>query len=102
MTGASLLRSVKPEAVLTIDGRELAVGGLLGQPNQAYLRPEWIDGLTNDPAAFQLTGLELGKPTALFDWKRRRGAPSATPWPPPGVAVVFHYAAGMPELAGLG
>ena len=61
MTGASLLRSVKPEAVLTIDGRELAVGGLQGQPNQAYLRPEWIDGLTNDPAAFQLTGSRAGQ-----------------------------------------
>jgi hypothetical protein len=101
MTGASLLRSVKPEALLTIDGHEYAVGGLQGQPNQAYLRPEWIDALTNDPAAFQLTGLELGKPTARFEWKRRRGAPMSTPWPPSGVAGVFYYTAGVPELAGL-
>jgi hypothetical protein len=41
-SGESLLRGVKPEARLTLNGKEYAVGGLTGQPDYAYLRPEWI------------------------------------------------------------
>ena len=91
MTGASLLRCVKPEALVTLDGREIEVGGLKGQPNHAYLRAEWIPVLTNNPAAFQLTGVELGHPRSSIGWKRRLG--TATPWPSVGVAVGFHYSA---------
>src|SRR5262245_45543652 len=31
-SGQAMLRAVEPEAVLVIDGTELAVGGLVGQP----------------------------------------------------------------------
>jgi hypothetical protein len=51
MTGASILRGVKPEAYVELDGQELAVGGLKGQPDYAYLRPEWVDQMTADPRA---------------------------------------------------
>ena len=43
MTGASLIRSVKPEAELTIDGKAYEAGGLAGQEEWAYLRTEWLD-----------------------------------------------------------
>jgi hypothetical protein len=100
MTGASLLRSVKPEASLTIDGREFAVGGLQGQPNHAYLRSEWINQLEADPQAFRLTGIALDQPQAPCSWKRSRGAPPI-PWPPHGIALRFDYTAGAPSLSGL-
>ncbi|MEY2789581.1 MAG: hypothetical protein RLZZ34_2724, partial [Verrucomicrobiota bacterium] len=35
VTGESLIRGVKPEALVEIDGRRLEVGGLQGQPNYA-------------------------------------------------------------------
>ena len=41
ITQASLLRGVKPEAKITLDGQEYSIGGLTGQPNYAYLLPEW-------------------------------------------------------------
>ena len=37
MTGASEIRSVRPEAVVEIDGRRFDVGGLVGQPVHNYL-----------------------------------------------------------------
>ena len=77
MTGASLLRSVKPEALVTLDGREFKVGGLVGQPNHAYLRAEWVGELQAEPTAFRLTGLQLKPTEALFGWQRRRLAVSA-------------------------
>ena len=41
MTGASLLRGVKPEGELKLDGQTYEIGGLMGQEEWAYLRPEW-------------------------------------------------------------
>ena len=43
MTGQALLRGVKPEATVTINGIRYEVGGLVGQPDYAYLLPEWLD-----------------------------------------------------------
>ncbi|UCD49495.1 MAG: hypothetical protein JSW27_18430, partial [Phycisphaerales bacterium] len=60
MTGESMLRGVKPEARLTIEGTSFEVGGLKGQPNYAYLLDEWLDALRADPNAFQFTGCEIG------------------------------------------
>lgn len=42
-TGESILRGVKPEARVEIDGVPYDIGGLHGQPNYAYLLPEWVD-----------------------------------------------------------
>jgi hypothetical protein len=92
MTGASLLRGVKPEAIVLVDGREHAVGGLVGQPNLAYLTDAWKRELRRDPAALRLVGLEVGETVAPFAWKRVRHAEDR-PWPPPGVAVRFDYRA---------
>lgn len=92
MTGTSVIRGVKPEAVVEIDKQRYAVGGLKGQPDYAYLDPGWLAGMAADPEAFQYAGYELGKPEALFDWQPKRHAPD-TPWPPKGVALILHFKA---------
>src|SRR5512137_1303703 len=48
MTGNELIRAIKPEAELTIDGKLLKIGGLTGQPVKNYLRENWITGLRAD------------------------------------------------------
>lgn len=91
----ALIRGVKPEAIVSIDGKKYDVGGLSGQPNYAFLTPEWIDALAADPKAFQLTGLEIGEPKERFGWKRvRRHAPDVA-WPPKGVYLRMDYS--MPD-----
>ncbi|MEX2185717.1 MAG: hypothetical protein WD875_02940 [Pirellulales bacterium] len=86
MTGASMLRAVEPEATVTLGGKQYAVGGLIGQPDRAYLSPGWTSLLKADPKSFQLVSHRIGKPIAPFAWKRKRHAANL-PWPPPGVAV---------------
>ncbi len=90
ITGSSLLRGIKPEAILTINGNEFEVGGLKGQPDYAYLDSDWIADLTNDENAFQFREYRIGEPEACYPWVKRR---SATPsvYPPEGVklSVVF-------------
>jgi hypothetical protein len=91
MTGRSLLRAVRPEARVTLDGEELDVGGLVGQPNHAYLTDEWLDAMTTDPAAFVYLNHRIGEPEARLDWPRiRHSAPDAV-WPPKGVALELNF-----------
>src|SRR5882672_9280409 len=41
VTDTTVIRGVKPEAVLVLDGKRYDVGGLKGQKDYAYLLPEW-------------------------------------------------------------
>src|ERR1051325_1746448 len=70
ITKESLLRAVKPEAEVVLDGKPYAVGGLIGQPDLAYLTDNWLRNLKSDPDALQLKGFEVGKPMARMAWKR--------------------------------
>ena len=81
-TGESFLRAVGPEAVVEIDGKPFSVGGLVGQPNRAFLRPDWVDALKSDPEALHFTGYSVGKTAPRFV-----GAP-----PTPGVSLALNFA----------
>ncbi len=88
----SLLRSVRPEAVVEIDEQKHNVGGLTGQPIHNYLLPEWLDNMKSDETAFQCTGFSVGKTKQRFAWKKRTGWMSQDlPWPPPGVSLTLHF-----------
>ncbi len=100
MTGASIMRGVKPEARVELDGQDYEVGGLAGQPDYAYLQPDWLDKMTASPDAFQCTGFEVGTTAERFPWKRVRHA-ADLPWPAPGASIVFHYAPPSGKLAGV-
>ena len=52
-TGQQLIRSVREEARLTIDGKTYRIGGLSGLKEKAYLRKEWLDSLYANPGDFQ-------------------------------------------------
>ena len=90
MTGESVIRGVKPEAAIELEGERLDVGGLRGQEEYAYLRREWIDDLVGDPGAFLLTDFEIGGTKAHIPWTRTRHAPDL-PWPPPGASLTFRF-----------
>jgi len=98
VSGQALLRGVKPEAEITLDGVLFAVGGLKGQPNYAFLRPEWLDQLVADPSAMRFTGFEIGQAVAPFEWKQVRHNSPKSEWPPPGTSLRMDYE--MPNQAG--
>ncbi|MBD3174126.1 MAG: hypothetical protein GF320_03015 [Armatimonadia bacterium] len=95
VTGESVIRGVKPEARVEIDGVSFDVGGLLGQPNYAYLDPGWLDDLTADPSAMALAGVAVSEPTARLPWGRVRHHDESLPWPPEGVHLRLDFR--MPE-----
>jgi hypothetical protein len=88
MTSESILRSVRPEGQVWLDGKKFNVGGLLGQPIHNYLNPSWLSRMQPDPAAFHFVGLKTGVTEARFPWQKRKEWLSRDcSWPPPGVSL---------------
>jgi hypothetical protein len=100
-----LLRSVKPEALITVNGVPYKVGGLTGQPVNNYLMQEWIDSLKADTlSSFYLKGYMTGDIMPRFEWKKRlEWMPKDLPWPPAGKSIAFQYSPkkGIPEIEGI-
>lgn len=103
MTGRSLLRAVQPEAKVVLDGVAHDIGGLTGQPNLAYLDPQWVASMTATPGAWGVTGLETGVPRARLAWAQVRHHAPGVAWPPPGVSLRLDFAAprSLEELNGV-
>jgi hypothetical protein len=92
MTGESILRSVRPEAQVELDGKKFDVGGLTGQPAHNYLNPAWLAQMKADPGAFHFAGLKTGRTEPRFPWRKRNEWLSLeAPWPPPGVASTLKF-----------
>jgi hypothetical protein len=92
MTGASMLRSVRPEAILELDAVRYDVGGLLGQPIHNYLDPSWLHTMTANPAAFRYVSSQKGNTVERFPWKKRlEWMPADLPWTPPGASAILKF-----------
>ena len=90
-TTASLLRAVEPEALVTLDGKEHALGGMDAQPNRAWLDPRWLPAMTPRASDFRYAGHATRPLRERLAWKRVRPAPAAA-WPPPGVELELRFA----------
>jgi hypothetical protein len=92
MTGESIIRGVRPEARVVLEGVCYEIGGLSGQPAQSFLKPAWIETLEANTNALQFAGLKTGHTEARFAWKKRREwMPQDLPWPPPGVSLTLEF-----------
>ena len=100
MRGESIIRGVKPEAIVELDGQKYEVGGLQGQVEYAYLLPEWIDSLSSNPDAFLFRSFDVGKIEKRFEWNRKRYS-SNTTWPPSGKTLSLHFDPPSGKLKGL-
>lgn len=97
--GQQLLRSIKPEAKITLNGREYNIGGLQGQKENAYLLPEWVDDLKTGEGDFLVTGYRVTELKPYVQWK-------STTWTanknqPTGKVLSFDYNATASELKGI-
>jgi len=98
-SGQQLLRAVKPEARLTIDGKEYNVGGLYGQKENAYLLPEWVDGFRSNKNDFQFQSYLVTDIHPFINWKPRGWALNNAQ--PHGKILSFTYKSNLDNLNGL-
>jgi hypothetical protein len=89
VTGQQLLRAIKPEAVVKINGREYNVGGLYGQKEKAYLLNGWIDVMKAGSEDFQFKDYEISDLKDQFKWKAVGW--SANKRSPTGKVLSFRY-----------
>jgi len=94
VTGNELIRAVKPEATLMVNGQKLIVGGLSGQPVNNYLTDEWLSKMKADSSSsFIIKGFTTGEIEQRFGWKKRlEWMPKDLPWPPHGKRAEFRWA----------
>lgn len=94
-----LLRAVKPEAKITLNAKEYAIGGLRGQKENAYLLPEWVDKMEVGKEDFTFVNYTVSEIKPYINWKPTNWAMNkkqAT-----GKLLVFEYVSTLPELKGL-
>ena len=97
-SGENVFRAVRPEAIVTIDGIRVDVGGLTGQPNHAFLRERWLTDMKPAASALRLVAHTTGQPVERFSWKRVRHHAADAMWPPPGIRLTLEFA--PPAIAG--
>ena len=73
-TGQQLLRAIRPEAKLIIDGKEYNVGGLVGQREKAYLQKEWMKDFKAGAADFIYASHLVRDIKPYINWKRKTWA----------------------------
>lgn len=99
-SGQELIRAVMPEAVVIINGISYNVGGLYGQTERAYLRPEWVAQLNARDSDFQFASYSVLPLKPLLNWK------SGVTWAmnktePAGKVLSFLYQSALPALKGV-
>ncbi len=91
-TGKSILRAIFPEAYVTINGVQYAIGGLEANVKHSYLnRSDLV--LSVNPNAYHYVSYTTSQPTAPFHWEPGlRHAPTDVNWPPKGLTLNVKFA----------
>ncbi|PZX46022.1 hypothetical protein LV85_04389 [Algoriphagus chordae] len=97
MNGEQLLRSVLPEAEVTIDGKKYVVGGKLELPEKGYFLKEWLKDLEKGQNNFQYQSYKVSEITTHFPAKTAYW--TGKPLPAKGIKISFSYT--HPDLADL-
>lgn len=98
MTGETMLRSIKPEAEVNIDGKIYAVGGLTGLKEHGYLKNEWLDNLISDKNAFQFDGYRSQPIEKKIKWSKNKEFNLATKGYATGREIIMEYRHKSPEM----
>ncbi len=98
LSGEQFLRAVKPEVTLTIDGVKYPVGGVTGQFEYGFLKPEWMEKFTASDG-FRFTHYEAVPYVPERQWKRKRRATAQQP--AGGACLRAHFASDQEELRGI-
>ncbi|RPA67723.1 alpha-galactosidase [Cyclobacteriaceae bacterium YHN15] len=97
MTETQMLRTVMPEASITLNGKTYNVGGLYGQKERAYFKKEWLKDMQGSSDDFQYQSMVQSEitfhfPTNTNFWTSHKKDAS-------GKKVTFNYA--HPAFRGL-
>lgn len=101
MTGEQMVRAVEPEGTLQIDGATVPIGGLTGQPDLAYLTPEWLDEMSPVPSPLKFEGYRQVGVAERMPWVQKRHHAAGAVWPPKGAGLALTFNGDEGTLKGL-
>lgn len=88
-SGQQLLRAIRPEAIVTINGQKINIGGLMGQKEKAYLTESMVDGFTKGDDDFICSSIKVENIKPLINWKKNTWG--AVDKPGTGKTISFNY-----------
>jgi hypothetical protein len=100
VTQEEYIRSVKPEALVTINGISYPIGGLSGQKEHGYVKSEWLDEMNSMENSFEYQGMEVRELNKRIPWKQTRWIPS-TQWKQHGKEVILTFTHPKTMLSGV-
>ncbi|MGH2647084.1 MAG: alpha-galactosidase, partial [Ginsengibacter sp.] len=100
VAGKEMLRSLEPEAAITINDKAYNIGGVNGQFERGYIQYDWLDRFTKDDKAFQLVNFSIRDIQTRFNWKPERWNTNKQ-WPPKGKEIDFTFRMTENELQGI-
>ena len=98
LTGESYLRSIKPEAEVSLNGKTYDVGGLHGLKEHGYLLEEWIDGLEADSASFRYFAHSIEDIKPKLKWNKGKRYQTASSEFPAGKELILQFQHSSEEL----
>jgi hypothetical protein len=98
-SGQELIRSVKAEARLVLDGVAYDIGGLHGQPDNAYLILPWVDSMIAGKQDFTMLRYSIADLQPFLPWKSRTWSPGGPP--ASGKELSVEFASPLPQLKGV-
>ncbi len=101
VTGESYLRSIKPEAEVTINGKVYSVGGLVGLREHGYLLTEWLDDLRADSTSFHYDSHRVESLKRKLEWNQKKRWNTASGLLPKGKEVILKFVHPSEELQGI-
>ncbi|MFT4857071.1 MAG: hypothetical protein ACI8YP_002742 [Algoriphagus sp.] len=97
MNGSQLLRTIMPEARLTLNGKTYEVGGTLPVKEKGYLKKEWLTEAKNPKSNFQYQSFAISEIQPQFPSKTQFWTSAEKP--SGGKKISFSYL--HPDLEGL-
>ncbi|RAJ10974.1 hypothetical protein LX64_00581 [Chitinophaga skermanii] len=77
-TGEQFIRAIRPEAIITLNNHAYNIGGLYGQPQQAYLLESWLTNLHAQEDDFQFMAYQVKEIDPYVAWKPNLWATNTT------------------------
>lgn len=94
-----LIRTIREEARITINGISYTVGGLQLPKERAYFLPEWLGNLSSTDSSFRYRSHTITNIKPRLNWKKRFWAEGALP--ARGKEIRFLFQSAAPALAAL-
>lgn len=99
INGQQLLRAIKPEAQIILDGKTYDIGGLKGQQEKAYLLPDWVDGFEVGKNDFQYVEYKVTELIHFVNWKPNSWHPKSRN--ASGKSLTLTFSSPLPDFQGL-